>query len=227
MGNIRFGREFPVIGIRNLQHRCPSVGPLIVAILVSVGGLPLSAQESPISSGAKVGTAVVIDKTLTSLLNKGGMPTSLEQLQRLEKQHQKVAASAASCTVSVQIGAAQGCGVIITADGYVLTAAHVAMRPGKRATITLSDGRSVKATTLGMNRGVDAGLIKIDINQNGDRPWPHATLGSSANLVPGMWCVATGHPGGYENERGPVTRVGRLLAVRPDALVTDLRVDWW
>jgi S1-C subfamily serine protease len=189
--------------------------------LVIAGAVPLRAQESPISSGAKLGTAVVIDKALTGLLDKGGMPTSLQQLQRLEKQHQKVAAAAAGCTVSVQIGAAQGCGVIITPDGYVLTAAHVAMRPGKRAMITLSDGRTVKATTLGMNRGVDAGLIMIDEQQNGNRPWPHATLGSSANLVPGMWCVATGHPGGYEDERGPVTRVGRLLAVRPDALVTD------
>ena len=36
-----------------------------------------------------------------------------------------------------------------------------------------------------------------------------------------MWCIATGHPGGYEAERGMVTRVGRILAVYPDRIVTD------
>ena len=50
--------------------------------------------------------------------------------------------------------------------------------------ISLSDGRTIRATTLGMNRNVDAGLIKIEPNQNGGQPWPHATLGESDNLVP-------------------------------------------
>ena len=77
------------------------------------------------------------------------------------------------------------------------------------------------ATTLGMNRSVDAGLIKINDGQNEGQPWPHATLGTSDKLVPGMWCIATGHPGGYDRGRGPVTRVGRILTVRPDAIVTD------
>ena len=36
-----------------------------------------------------------------------------------------------------------------------------------------------------------------------------------------MWCIATGHPGGYDKQRGAVTRVGRILAVRDLALVTD------
>lgn len=159
--------------------------------------------------------------SLTGLLESGGVPESIDQLRQLEDQQRRVAATVVDCTVSVKIGPAQGCGVIITASGYVLTAAHVAMRPGKQADIMLSDGRLVKATTLGMNRNVDAGLIKINDGQNGGRPWPHATLGSSEQLVPGMWCIATGHPGGYDPQRGPVTRVGRILAVRPTAIVTD------
>jgi S1-C subfamily serine protease len=176
---------------------------------------PLPAQE--LTSG----TEVSVNQELTSLLARGGAPSSIEQLRKLEQQQQKVAAAAVACTVSVQIGPAQGCGVIITDSGYVLTAAHVAMRPGKKAIISLSDGRMVRATTLGMNREVDAGLIKIDSNQHEGRPWPHATLGVSENLVPGMWCVATGHPGGYDKDRGPVTRIGRILAVREGAIVTD------
>ena len=176
---------------------------------------------TPRAGGSGLGTEVPIATELTSLLAHGGVPGSIDQFRELELQQQKVAAAAVACTVSVQIGPAQGCGVIITDSGYVLTAAHVAMRPDKQAWITLSDGRKVRAKTLGMNRNVDAGLIKIDANQNGGAPWAHATLGTSENLVPGMWCVATGHPGGYDKTRGPVTRIGRILGVRPGALVTD------
>jgi len=177
--------------------------------------IPAWGQDSP------DGTEVLVAKDLDQILSLGGIPTSIEQLQELERQQQKVAAAAVACTVSVQIGPAQGCGVIITKSGYVLTAAHVAMRPSKSAIVSLSDGRMVRAVTLGMNREVDAGLLKIEPNQNNGQPWPHATLGVSEELVPGMWCVATGHPGGYDKERGPVTRIGRILAVRPTAIVTD------
>ncbi len=173
-------------------------------------------DDSPTS-----GTAVSVPAGLKPLLKSGGNPTSIEQLRLLENQQQRVSESARNCTVSVRIGPAQGCGVIITDTGYVLTAAHVAMRPGKRAEILLSDGRSVRGTTLGMNRHVDGGLIRINPGQNEDQPWPHATLGSSADLAVGMWCVATGHPGGYDQERGPVTRVGRILQVREGAITTD------
>lgn len=176
---------------------------------------------TPASVGMSAGTEVPVATELTSLLSRGGEPTSIEQLRQLENQQRKVAAAAAACTVSVQIGPAQGCGVIITESGYVLTAAHVAMRPGKKATISLTNGRQVDGTTLGLNRKVDAGLIKIDEGQNQGRPWPHATLGTSDKLRAGMWCLATGHPGGFDKERGPVTRVGRILAVRPGAITTD------
>ena len=167
------------------------------------------------------GTEVGLPSELQFLLDRGGEPKNIEQLRLLERQNRLIASKVASCTVSVQIGPAQGCGVIITESGYILTAAHVAMRPGKTARVTLSNGRVVLAKTLGMNRHVDAGLMKIDPGQNGNLPWPHATLGKSENLVPGMWCLATGHPGGYDASRGPVPRVGRILRTRLGAIETD------
>lgn len=187
----------------------------------------VAADASPASvsgddaSNAVGGTYVRPPEALADLLRGGDVPGSIEQLRLLQAQQQRIAQAVAACTVSVQIGPAQGGGVIITPSGYVLTAAHVAMRPKKNAILTLSDGRTVTATTLGMNRNVDAGLMRIDPGQNGGRPWPHATLGSSRNLKQGMWCVATGHPGGYDANRGMVTRVGRILAVRFGSLVTD------
>ncbi len=167
------------------------------------------------------GTLVSIPGELQPLLARGGVPTNVEQLRLMERQQTKVSELAASCTVSVQIGPAQGCGVIVTESGFILTAAHVAMRPQKSALVTLSSGRTVRATTLGMDRSVDAGLMKIDPNQNGGQPWPHASLGTSEDLVAGMWCIATGHPGGYDPDRSIVTRVGRILRVRDGAIETD------
>lgn len=167
------------------------------------------------------GTRCDVDDVLLPLLSRGGIPKNIDTLRALEGQQNQVASVVANCTVGVKIGAAKGCGVIITKSGYVLTAAHVAMRPGLTAEIFLADGRIVKAKSLGMNRSVDAGLMKIDVDQNDGKPWPHATLGSSEGLLPGMWCIATGHPGGYDKQRGAVTRVGRILAVRDLALVTD------
>ncbi len=179
------------------------------------------AASSSSSEASDSGTRVPVFSDLMPILSQGGIPESIDELRLLERQQRLVAKAAVASTVSVKIGPAQGCGVIITDSGYVLTAAHVAMRPNKTAVITLSDGRNVMATTMGMNRNVDAGLIKINEGQNGGQPWPHATLGTSDKLVAGMWCIATGHPGGYDQVRGPVTRVGRILAVRPGSIVTD------
>ncbi len=171
-------------------------------------------------------TLVRPPEVLVSLVQRGGVPKDLQQLQALETQQREIAKRAALCTVNVQlesndVGSTQGGGVIITGDGYVLTAAHVAERPGKRVKIVLGDGRIVSARTLGMNRGVDAGLIKIDSGQNDGEPWQHASVGSSKPLTAGMWCMATGHPGGFDQQRGVVVRVGRILAVRPGSIVTD------
>ena len=203
---------------------------------LAVGTLPAVAQETAVSplvpaigdvdltptdlmDQSRGSQSLAVPAELDRLLFYGGIPKNLETLRIMETQIRRVSAIATECTVSVQIGPAQGCGAIITASGYVLTAAHVAMRPGKTANLTLSDGRVIRATSLGLDRRFDAGLLKIDPGQGSN--WPHAALGSSEGLVPGMWCIATGHPGGYEPTRGPVVRVGRILESRPGSLLTD------
>ncbi len=63
----------------------------------------------------------------------------------------------------------------------------------------------------------DAGLMKI-----ADKgPWPHVEMGHSAELRPGVWCLALGHPLGYEKDRPPVVRVGRILRVGPTLVQSD------
>lgn len=196
-------------------------GVICVAVWI-VAFCPVAlAETSPLRSAGGVGTGFKVPDALIELLEKGGTPKTLDQMVQLEQQHRRIAERVAEFTVNVSIGPAQGCGVLVTPDGYILTAAHVATRPGKKAIITFRNGETVTATTLGLNRSVDAGLIKIDAGQDRARQWPYASLGTSNQLQPGMWCIASGHPGGFDLNRGVVTRVGRILAVRPDALVTD------
>lgn len=151
----------------------------------------------------------------------GREPGSLAELKLMELQQSKVAEAIEKVTVNVQQGNAQGSGVIITEDGYVLTAAHVAGKPNLEATIKFSDGRTVRAKTLGMNRDTDAGLLKIIDKQL--EPWPYATLGrvqSDSNpeksLREGQWCVTAGFPGGFKEHRGAAIRVGRILRIQKD-----------
>ncbi len=208
------------VGTVRRMSQCGLVCLLVVACGRANGDQTASSLRSVPLAG-EIETAVEIPDQLKELAKGGIVPRTLDELQLLEKQQQLIASRVSDCTVNVAIGPAQGCGVIVTGSGYVLTAAHVAMRPGKAALITFKDGRTAMATTLGMNREVDAGLMKINDGQNGGKPWPHASLGRSENLKPGMWCIATGHPSGYDRQRGPVTRFGRILKVRDDSIVTD------
>lgn len=173
-----------------------------------------SGANAPFRGMTEIEAAPGLDRIL-----RGGEPRGVEELKLLQAQQSKIAELVRNVTVNVQQGSSQGSGVIITPDGYVLTAAHVAGKPNRHATLVMSDGKRVNAKTLGMNRFMDAGLMKITDARS--EPWPHATLGISAELKPGHWVVATGHPGGYMPERPVVVRVGRILENLQSTLVTD------
>lgn len=145
-------------------------------------------------------------------------PRDLAELREIQKRVQAVVKNATPATVGVMLGAGQGSGVIISKDGYVLTAGHVSSEPDKEVTLVLADGRRIKGKTLGMNRQIDSGLIKI--TQSGE--WPYVEMGTSADLKPGEWVVGLGHPGGYRKDRPPVLRLGRVLTNNAGLISTDV-----
>jgi len=183
------------------------LGSLLIATLLTGG---LTAQEAPVA----VNTPVKPD---VAKLFAGQAPRSIADLKAMQQQVRTVAEKVIASTVAVQIGSAQGSGVIVSSDGYVLTAGHVVGRPGRDVTFILHDGETVKGKTLGMDQAVDSGLMKI--TEGG--PWPHLELGNSAELKQGQWCLAAGHPGGFQPNRKPVVRLGRVLASRTKAVTTD------
>ncbi len=167
-------------------------------------------------------TSVRVEPGLESVL-RGNEPKSKLELIALQNQQAKVAEKINAVTVNLQHGSTQGSGVIITGDGYILTAAHVAGRPKQRINIILQDGTRIEGETMGVNRNMDAGLVVITKPTRDAKldPWPHATIGISSDLKKGQWCLATGHPGGWTPDRPAVLRVGRLLKFLPSTLITD------
>lgn len=149
---------------------------------------------------------------------RGRAPADLEELKALQDRIRDLTGDILASTVAIQVGRANGSGVIVSKDGYVLTAAHVAGTPRQAAMVWLSDGSVKRGITLGLNQELDAGMIKI--TEPGD--WPFAPLGQSSQLKAGQWCLATGHPGGFDgSRRSPVLRWGRVLKTDRSAILTD------
>lgn len=183
--------------------------PLVLAVVALV-----VAQNAATGARAEDASQPAID---IAKIFAGEVPTSVEELRAMQAHVQQLAKKVIPCTVGVRVGSAQGSGVIITEDGYVLTAGHVVGKPNQDVVFVLPDGSEVKGKTLGMNRGIDSGLMKID----GEREWPHLEMGKSADLKEGQWIIGTGHPGGYETGRLPVLRMGRILSANDSVIVTD------
>src|SRR5207248_10540913 len=107
-------------------------------------------------------------------------PETLEDLRAIQAQVQTVLQKVLPCTVGVRVGGAWGSGVIVSADGYVLTAGHVSAQADREVMLLLADGRRIKGKTLGANHGIDSGLVKI----TDQGTWPFASMGSSTILRP-------------------------------------------
>jgi serine protease Do len=156
------------------------------------------------------------DTALPSAITKS-LPQSVDDLKAIQEQTKRVLEKVIPCTVGVQIGGASGSGVIVSKDGLVLTAGHVSGKPGQKCRIILSDGKTVEGKSLGRNERIDSGMFKITT----EGTWPFCEMGKSEDLKSGQWCIATGHPNGYQKGRSPVVRLGRILNNGRTAISTD------
>jgi serine protease Do len=100
-----------------------------------------------------------------------------------------------------------GSGFIISADGYILTNAHVVDRADK-ITIRLTNKREFKAKVIGADKRTDVALLKIDAVG-----LPKVTLGNPDQIKVGEWVLAIGSPFGFDSSvtAGIVSAKGRSL----------------
>ena len=100
-----------------------------------------------------------------------------------------------------------GSGFIVSADGYVLTNAHV-VADASEVTVKLTDRREFAAKVIGVDKRSDVALIKIAAT---GLPFVH--FGDPSRIKPGQWAIAIGSPFGFENSvtAGVVSAIGRTL----------------
>ncbi len=98
-----------------------------------------------------------------------------------------------------------GSGFIFSADGNLITNAHV-IEGSDTVKVTLKDGRSFDGRVLGTDPVTDVAVVKIEATN-----LPSVQLGSTENLIPGEWAIAIGNPLGLDNTVtvGIVSALGR------------------
>lgn len=113
----------------------------------------------------------------------------------------------------------QGSGFIVSADGTILTNAHV-VKDAKEVTVKLTDRREFRAKVLGSDEKTDIAVLKIDAKN-----LPTLSLGNTKELKPGEWVLAIGSPFGFENTvtAGVVSAKGRSLP--DDSYVPFIQTD--
>ncbi len=113
-------------------------------------------------------------------------------------------------------GAGYGSGVVVSSDGFILTAEHV-VEPMKDGVIVIfADGSRRMASILGMDKRRDAAILKVQ----GGGDYAFAKVGRSELMGRFDWVIGMGNTGGYDPARKAPVRLGRLLAKRG-----DLRTD--
>ncbi len=83
---------------------------------------------------------------------------------------------------------AMGSGVIVSADGYIVTNNHV-VQEAVNVTVTLNDKREYKAEIIGTDPSTDLALIKVE-----ESGLPFLSYGNSDDVKIGEWVLAVGNP---------------------------------
>ncbi len=86
-----------------------------------------------------------------------------------------------------------GSGVILSADGYIVTNNHV-IDGADKLEVLLNDNSTYEARIIGTDEATDLALIKIDAQK-----LPAITFGDSENLKVGEWVLAVGNPFGFNS----------------------------
>lgn len=181
--------------------------PQVLSMIAGIAGLllpgvlgaqsvPAVAQDRDSSRGTQDG----VSEARRSEIFKGATPRTPAEARLLQRRTREVWTAARAATVS--LGGATG---VLVEGGYVLTAGHVAQRPGRRVSMRLLDGTRIRGETLGGNERTDTGVIRI--TSEGD--YPALEIGDSSKLAAGAWVLMLGYPGSRRDE-GPPLRFGRI-----------------
>lgn len=114
-----------------------------------------------------------------------------------------------------------GSGFILSADGYVMTNAHV-VDGADEVIVTLTDKRELKAKPIGADKRSDVALLKIEATG-----LPFVRIGDVGRLKVGEWVLAIGSPFGLDNSvtAGIVSAKSRDTGDLVPLIQTDVAIN--
>ena len=131
----------------------------------------------------------------------------------LQEIYKKCIGSVVSITASAQSGKSSGTGIVLSADGYLITNHHV-IENAQVIAVQTSDDRQFQASIIGSDEASDLAVLKVE----SDDLQP-AEFGDSGKLAVGDRVVAIGDPLGAQL-RGTMTS-GIVSAINRDLEVND------
>ncbi|QDV80305.1 S1C family serine protease [Botrimarina mediterranea] len=216
---------------------------VILAWMLAFGGVigaaepvatkpPLTKTVASKAAAEPLSAPLAIPTELAESL-RPGPPKTVKQLRMLQDQVRRVVALGRPVTVAIEMNDSVGSGVIISADGLVLTAGHVSIEPNREVSVRFPDGHRVKGRSLGVNHELDCGMVRISVPPpspdedssdsavTGSLPaWPFLPIATEAPK-PGDWVVVLGQPNGFVEGRNPPVRLGRVLSIDDQMINTD------
>ena len=131
----------------------------------------------------------------------------------LQEIYNKCIGSVVSITASAQSGKSSGTGIVLSADGYLITNHHV-IENAQVIAVQTSDDRQFQASIIGSDEASDLAVLKVDATD-----LQPAEFGDSGKLAVGDRVVAIGDPLGAQL-RGTMTS-GIVSAINRDLEVND------
>jgi S1-C subfamily serine protease len=127
----------------------------------------------------------------------------------------EVAERLSPSVANLQVRNGSGSAVVITADGFMLTSAHVVAR-ARRATAAFTDGRTLRVDVVGADPLSDLAVLRAEASD-----LVEAELGDATSLRVGQLVVAIGNPQGFGGSvtAGVVSALGRSLPTRSGSTV--------
>ena len=156
----------------------------------------------------------------TPSFNEQDAPKTQEDLLAIQDALMTAYPKVKEATVSISIGEGFGSGVIVSEDGLILTAAHVTAAVDKELTVILNDGTELEAVSMGLLSESDAAMMRI----TEEGKYPYVEINRDDDYRKSHWTFALGHSGGFDKDRGPVLRLGRIIRDTDTTLHSDCKV---
>lgn len=163
--------QTPTVQLPDFTQLVEKVGPSVVNIRTLEKGRPLVGQGLP-----------DIDPSIEEFFRRFGIPLPGGQDPRRGPRGGEEPARRGV-----------GSGFVLSADGYVMTNAHV-VEGADEVLVTLTDKRELKARIVGADKRTDVAVVKIDATD-----LPFVKIGDVSKLRVGEWVLAIGSPFGLEN----------------------------